>query len=603
MPYTDFARQVSVQGAAAACASGRYRYVAVNGEFGTTMYLYRFASAEDGLVMAPVSPQMQEQRVDATQFFQTGLNEFLVPTARGVYRYVHRGETPYISRITQAGLAAGWISRCDFDYDEPYVMAGSPDAYIYRSASGRVWRRFFAPASVPTTSVVPKNAREWYFATSAGLYKSVYMYKMVDDVMKFSESDMRRLYMDLLSSVVQPECEDIIVRHQESSDPLEGHLSSIVDKMNSDLLGVGFEGFRSADWYSSSGSAAGGDMSVSNDIVYEQVWGDENDWDFSLSVSNMFVETPNAPFTYMVRRWMSGLTELYVQVPTTNTYYINHVPSTPNYNIGAVKEDSLVAANVTQFGQAKTVFSHDPNQSFTKMSLRVSKSSASIDALLGVQACGNSLPLKIYKETVRENGDWEQAQYFNSYVAPTVMLGRSDDDDNYVFDFACFGSDEQVVRLEFVDETNRFDQKYYRVVFNSSSLDVGQKYVKQRIQADGGRYKLRRNQYRWPGGDLQFVGWTFTQYPAVDCDVDQLNGFWRDGDYITSGQIEACINGGEPLPPGSDATLYAVWETYGFGSGDTTLQLSPSPGVQTFGMTSVQDAVGKGVSIRFESRE
>jgi hypothetical protein len=249
--------------------------------------------------------------------------------------------------------------------------------------------------------------------------------------------------MDLLSAVVQPECDDLIESHQESTDPLEGHLSSVVDRMNSDLLGVDFEGFRSADWYSSSGSAAGGDMAARNDIVYEQQWGDQDDWDFSLSVSNMFVETPAAPFTYLVRRWMSGFTELFVRVPTTNTYYINHVPSTPNYNIGSSKEDSLVAANVTQFGQAKTVFSHDPNQSFTKMSLLVSKSASSIDALLGVQACGNSLPLRIYKETIRENGDWEQAQYFNSYVAPTVMLGRSDDEDNYVFDFACFGSDER----------------------------------------------------------------------------------------------------------------------------------------------------------------
>jgi hypothetical protein len=153
-----------------------------------------------------------------------------------------------------------------------------------------------------------------------------------------------------------------------------------------------------------------------------------------------------------------------------------------------------------------------------------------------------------------------------------------------------------------MDETNRFDQKYYRVVFNSSSLDVGQKYVKQRVRADGEPYRLRRNQYRWPGGDLQFAGWTFTQYPAVDCDVDALNGFWRDGDYITSDQIEAYLNGGEPLPAGSDATLYAVWETQGFGEDDTSMTLSPAAGAQTFGVASAQDTTGRGVSIRFQTQ-
>lgn len=48
--------------------------------------------------------------------------------------------------------------------------------------------------------------------------------------------------------------------------------------------------------------------------------------------------------------------------------------------------------------------------------------------MLEVQACGNSLPLKIYKETVQENGsdnDFEAAQYFNSYVAPTVLMSTA----------------------------------------------------------------------------------------------------------------------------------------------------------------------------------
>jgi hypothetical protein len=49
---------------------------------------------------------------------------------------------------------------------------------------------------------------------------------------------------------------------------------------------------------------------------------------------------------------MSGVTEIYVHIPTTNTYYINHISSTPNYNIN---EDitQLLAINVSQFGRDK----------------------------------------------------------------------------------------------------------------------------------------------------------------------------------------------------------------------------------------------------------
>ena len=71
-----------------------------------------------------------------------------------------------------------------------------------------------------------------------------------------------------------------------------------------------------------------------------------------------------------------------------------------------------------------------------------------------MQACGNSLPLKIYRETIRGNGgdeDYEAAQYFNSYIAPTVLLSRTTNDESCIFKFACFGADEQVIKLEFID--------------------------------------------------------------------------------------------------------------------------------------------------------
>jgi hypothetical protein len=71
--------------------------------------------------------------------------------------------------------------------------------------------------------------------------------------------------------------------------------------------------------------------------VFEQSWGDNADWDITLSVENQFVTTANAKFTYLFKRWMSGITEIYVHIPTTNTYYINHLSSTPNHSIN---EDS-----------------------------------------------------------------------------------------------------------------------------------------------------------------------------------------------------------------------------------------------------------------------
>lgn len=57
-----------------------------------------------------------------------------------------------------------------------------------------------------------------------------------------------------------------------------------------------------------------------------------------LSTENNFVSAEYAKFTYLCRRWMSGFTEIYIRVPTTNTYYINHVSSTPQCTVDSNSE-------------------------------------------------------------------------------------------------------------------------------------------------------------------------------------------------------------------------------------------------------------------------
>lgn len=159
----------------------------------------------------------------------------------------------------------------------------------------------------------------------------------------------------------------------------------------------------------------------------------------SVYTENRFVSADCADAEYFIRRWKSGVTEMYVHVQTTNTYYVNHLPSTPGYSINP--SDTLTAMNVLDFGSSKAVFDHDPNEVYTKLTLSIDKQFAQIDYVIGVYANGNSLPLRIYKDT-NSNPDVEPAQFFNSYVAPTVYTGMTEDSKRYIFDFACFGADE-----------------------------------------------------------------------------------------------------------------------------------------------------------------
>jgi len=284
---------------------------------------------------------------------------------------------------------------------------------------------------------------------------------------------------------------------------------------------------------------------------------------------------------------MSGFTEIYIHIPTTNTYYINHVPSTPMYGIG--ESDQLTAINVSKFGRDKQVFSHDPNNSYTRLSLSLDKSAFSIDALVDVQACGNSLPLGIYKETVQNNGsdtDYQAAQYFNSYIAPTVLVEQKQDESRYGFDFACFGTDEQSIRLQFMDSLNKYGADYCTLVFRPGYTMDQNLVVKQKIRADGGKYKLARNRYVWPGDEKIFMGWTFTQSPGDNPDTSTLNGFYLDTQEITFGEISEHMSG--PIGSGREISIYAVWMTYQFSETDMTLTVNPPSGKNRFGVGGYQ---------------
>ena len=175
-----------------------------------------------------------------------------------------------------------------------------------------------------------------------------------------------------------------------------------------------------------------------------------------------------------------------------------------------------------------------------------------------------------------------------------------------MFDFACFGADEQVIKLQFIDTENRFDQAYCRLVFDSNGLNSDPaSFVKQRIRLDGQPYTLRRNQYQWPQDQRLFAGWTFSPHPAVN-QTDGLKGFYSDKQQITSMEIEQRyeeVYGGK-VRSGQDVKLYAVWIPYQFGAQDTTILMNPQPGKTVFRLGSAETIndrrIGDKIIVKFE---
>ena len=81
----------------------------------------------------------------------------------------------------------------------------------------------------------------------------------------------------MLSSDISDACEEVIRNHELSRLYELGHVSSLIYDIDTNLLGVDFDGLQSSGWQCHSGQYDSSVYTVSNDIVFEQYWGDNAD--------------------------------------------------------------------------------------------------------------------------------------------------------------------------------------------------------------------------------------------------------------------------------------------------------------------------------------
>ena len=71
--------------------------------------------------------------------------------------------------------------------------------------------------------------------------------------------------------------------------------------------------------------------------------------------------------------------------------------------------------------------------------------------------------------------DNDSGNLFKSYIEPSVVkswdTSRTDEDGNYLFRFACFGTDAQAIHLMFYDKNARTGSKTFVVTFDPNGGD------------------------------------------------------------------------------------------------------------------------------------
>jgi len=191
------------------------------------------------------------------------------------------------------------------------------------------------------------------------------------------------------------------------SSALSGHLSTehlssaLISHLNSDFASSKLEDLDTR-WQQAQNEPSA--LVIKNDIVAEMQFGKWSDGDITVKTSNFLSKdedgevTPLEPtdITYIMKRWMSGVTELYINIPTTNTYYLANAYGAAD----CVRDphDSYARPNLTEFPEHLREQPSDLSSQWTSISVGVASAEYKIDNMLDLQINGNSLPLKIYKD-------------------------------------------------------------------------------------------------------------------------------------------------------------------------------------------------------------
>lgn len=189
--------------------------------------------------------------------------------------------------------------------------------------------------------VVNKNI--FIFATDKGIYSTRYSWTMVPDVFDFTRNDALDLYDTNRAVYMDPALESAMSEHECIYHAIDGELElSADDPSELPLIAQLNKRFSSVDlddlepsWQTFSTDDAAGTTRVTNDLINEMVFGSYNDGVVGAYTSSFVNEcnvdsastepTPITSLTFIAKRWVSGMTDLYINIPTTSSYYLNNL--------------------------------------------------------------------------------------------------------------------------------------------------------------------------------------------------------------------------------------------------------------------------------------
>ena len=486
--------------------------------------------------------------------------------------------------------------------EERYLASFSKQSGKCRMAwskNYRTWRDLLdwaaSRSGVSKVYSVRLGDRTYFAATDAGLFYTKYSYSMVADNREYTRADALADYNRLFQSAISAQVSAAISSHSDLSTGAHAR-GTVIGRANSDYVNAQLDNI--GDWHSlklcSDAPTGPRYVEATNDVIDEMAFGDYGDGDVGAAVSSYLFDEPveQKNLTYITKRWTSGVTEVYVNVPSTSTYYLANCQGASNCR--RAPDDEYARKNLADFPEEKQTQDSTLSTHYTSLSVTLASASYRIDDVLDVQIAGNSPPLGIYKDQTGTGDFGPAGAMYRSFAEPSLVTGydltKTDEDGNYVFRFACFGTDAQAVKIMFYDRNARSGTEYVKVVFDPNGGEgkmAAEKFLifrNSRGETVLEQKALRRCQFtnESSGRPKFFAGWStipladnaqpayedkapFPAYRSCEPSDPSFSDLMAElGDPSRT----------EPLEKKEEFRLYAVWLDYQFSSADTTLMMA-----------------------------
>ena len=410
---------------------------------------------------------------------------------------------------------------------------------VLTSDNGKVYSLMLSlpNSALSINSIVPLNRHDFLFSTYDGAYRTSYEYDLVNDLTKFSESEAKDIF-DAIEPTLDSDLNHKIAMHKNA----DHSTSSLISYLNDNFVQTTLAKANFSEWTKTSLGAS----QVTDDIVDKIEFGTQNDGDITLQLSNFLTSDTNAQCSYVLKRYTSGLVELYLYIPTTNTYYLNHLEGIPNCTLSS----SLIGTRQPIAKFKVKPFSAHPESHYSTFDVGIAAAALSIDSIVNVEAAGNSLPLKCYKDTKNLDDDPNVSQYWHSVVEPTVLMTNpasltQTPEGEYKLRFACFGSDAQAVKILAYDKLYGSNAVQYTVKFNANG---GNGTMSPQKFIVGISQRLRKCTFTWPTNSSQsvMIGWSINAKPTTTTLINYIDN-------------AVMLKNADEVPADGIINLYAVW--------------------------------------------